>query len=206
MIHLVNEDLINKVKEKDRSAFNELFNLYKSKVYKTAYFILQDKALAEDAVQEVFLQLYFKINSLNHPSAFEVWLYRITVNFCRKLIQNSNKLSTMPLEDYEDTLDICESDNLTLPEDILLNKETCSEIMGFIYALPEQQRIPIILYYYNSLSIRDISEVMNCSEGTVKSRLFHGRKLLKNKLMQTRNYSKEAQYILGKGVNIYESR
>jgi len=203
---LSNEDLLNKVKQKDRAAFNELFTLYKSKVFKTAYFILQDKVLTEDVVQEVFLQIYFKIDSLRQVETFDIWIYKITVNFCRRLLNKRSKLSIVPLEEYEDNLEANGQEDLSLPEDILLNKELCSDIMNEIYKLPEYQRIPIILYYYNNLSIKDISEVMNCSEGTVKSRLFHGKKLLKHKLEESAGCEKESSFILNKGVNIYDNR
>ena len=81
-----------------------------------------------------------------------------------------------------DAIDEAESEST--PEDMMLGKEFSSEIMNYIYELPAQHRATVILFYYNELSIKDISSIMDCSEGTVKSRLFYGKRYLKDKLIE----------------------
>jgi RNA polymerase sigma factor (sigma-70 family) len=84
-------------------------------------------------------------------------------------------------ENYDGYTDI-EDDEINAPENMMVQQEFCTEVMAVIYELPEYQRISLILFYYNEMSIKEIANIMNCSEGTVKSRLFHGKKYLKDKV------------------------
>ena len=179
---MISEQLIQRIKTKDRDAFKEVFDMYREKVYRMSYIILKDKAASEDVLQEVFIQVYLKIRDLKHIGAFEVWLYRITMNCCRKLINKENKIRIINVnENYDGYADI-QDDEINTPESIIVNQEFCTEVMNVIYELPEYQRISLVLFYYNEMSIKEIANTMNCSEGTVKSRLFHGKRYLKDKV------------------------
>jgi RNA polymerase sigma factor (sigma-70 family) len=179
---LINEQLIQRIKNKDREAFKQLFDMYREKVYRMSYSILKEKNASEDVLQEVFIQIYLKIRDLKHIGAFEVWLYRITMNCCKKLINKESKLRAISVnESYDGYTDI-EDDEINAPENIMVQQELYTEVMAVIYELPEYQRISLILFYYNEMSIKEIANIMNCSEGTVKSRLFHGKKYLKHKI------------------------
>jgi len=179
---MIDEQLIQRIKNKDREAFKQLFDMYREKVYRMSYSILKDKNASEDVLQEVFIQVYLKIKDLKHIGAFEVWLYRITMNCCRKFINKENKLKIISAnESYDGYTDI-EDDEINAPENIIMQQEFCTEVMTVIYELPEYQRISLVLFYYNEMSIKEIANMMDCSEGTVKSRLFHGKKYLKHKI------------------------
>jgi RNA polymerase sigma factor (sigma-70 family) len=179
---LINELLIQKIKNKDRDAFKELFDMYREKVYRVSFIILKDKTASEDVLQEVFIQVYRKIRDLKYIGAFEVWLYRITMNCCRKFINKENKLKIVNVNENYDGYTEMEDDEINSPENIMVQKEFCTEVMKVIYELPEYQRISVVLFYYNEMSIKEIANIMNCSEGTVKSRLYHGKKYLRNKV------------------------
>lgn len=179
---LISEELIQRIKTKDRDAFKELFDMYREKVYRMSYIILREKTAAEDVLQEVFIQVYLKIKDLKHIAAFEVWLYRITMNCCRKFINKESKFSTINIDENYDGYTDIQDDEINTPESILSNKEFCKEVMKELYELPEYQRISLILFYYNEMSIKEIAIIMNCSDGTVKSRLFHGKKHLRDKV------------------------
>ena len=174
--------LIEKALNKDKKAFKNLYEEYNSKVYRTAYIILNNTSMAEDVLQEVFMNLYQKGSKLKHYEAFESWLYKITVNSSMNYIKKDKKVSFIGDEKVIDAIDEAESEGT--PEDMMLGKEFSSEIMNYIYELPAQHRATVILFYYNELSIKDISSIMDCSEGTVKSRLFYGKRYLKDKLVE----------------------
>lgn len=85
--------LMEKALNKDKKAFKSLYEEYNSKVYRTAYIILNNAAMAEDVLQEVFMNLYQKGSKLKHYEAFESWLYKITVNACINYIKKDKKIS-----------------------------------------------------------------------------------------------------------------
>lgn len=179
---MINEQLIQRIKNRDRDAFKELYDTYREKVYRMSHIILKDKTASEDVLQEVFIQVYLKIRDLKHIGAFEVWLYRITMNCCRKLFNKENKLRTININEKYDGYTDIQDDEINNPESIILNEELCKGVMNVLCELPEYQRISLILFYYNEMSIKEIANVMSCSEGTVKSRLFCGKKHLKDKV------------------------
>ena len=203
---MVDEELIFKVKAKDKVAFRKLYDLYKEKIYFTAYSILKDKQLSEDALQEVFVKVYTRINDLKVAQRFEVWLYRITVNVARDIYSKKKLLSYVSIEDDEGyTLEIADASEDSIPENIVLNRETSKELVNAIYQLPQHHRIPLILYYFNNMKIEDIAFVMECSNGTIKSRLHHGKRALRKRLVDSEEQTNSIVMIEGR-VNLNENR
>ncbi len=121
-----------------------------------------------------------KINQLNSIETFEPWLNKITLNLCLQYIsKNKNN------DCYEDNICIDANEyELQEIDNIILEKEFKNEIISAIYELTEYQRMVIMLFYYFELSIKEIAELMKCSEGTVKSRLFYGKSRLKEKILR----------------------
>lgn len=179
----MDEGLLLKVKSHDVDAYNNLYNLYSKKVYKTALMIINDTDAAEDILQDVFIQIYLKIFTLKSFEAFEFWLYRITVNCCMKYFKRIKRFGIMVDESgyYKEQ----EEDISFLPEERVIWRELSERVWAEIAALPPHHRIPIILHYYNEMNIKEIAAVMNCSEGTVKSRLYYSKKYLKKCLEKT---------------------
>lgn len=171
------EELIDRVKNNDKSAFKILYETYSGKIYKTAYMIVNDNSYAHDIVQEVFIKIYMNINTLLHNSAFNSWIYRITINCCMKHI-NDNSKTQLAYED-EELIKVSEEKSYLIPENSFMKSELHNEIMSYINKIPNLQRITIILFYYNDLTVKEIASAMKCSEGTVKARLSRGRKKLK---------------------------
>ncbi|MFL0247028.1 RNA polymerase sigma factor [Candidatus Clostridium stratigraminis] len=174
---MIDEELIDRLKNNDKAAFKILYETYSEKIYKTAYLIVNDKSYAHDIVQEVFIKIYMNINTLLHNSAFSSWIYTITINCCMKHININSK--TQLLYEEDDLIEISEEKSYFIPEDSFLENELHDEIMSYINKIPEVQKITIILFYYNDLTIKEIASAMKCSEGTVKARLSRGRKKLK---------------------------
>jgi RNA polymerase sigma factor, sigma-70 family len=178
--NLIDLDIIKKAKDKDMQAFRIIFNTYKQKVYATAYFILKDCQLAEDVVQETFLQIHLNLNKLKDENSFEGWVYKITANLCLAMLRKKGKYETVSIDDYFDIDLVCEDNELDIPDKAFMKKETLKQIMNVIYSLPIKHRIVITLFYFNDMSIKQITKIVGCSEGTVKSRLYYGKKELKH--------------------------
>jgi RNA polymerase sigma-70 factor (ECF subfamily) len=181
---LVDLDLIKAIQRKDKQAFKTLFANYKQKVYGTAYLILKDYQLSEDIVQETFLQVYLKIDKLKDPQYFEGWLYKITVNLCLDSVRRLKKHGLSSLEEYiEMQTNSPLVENIT-PEAEVLYRDIQRRILECVYSLPSQYAAVLVLFYYNNFSIKEISDIINCSEATVKTRLFRARKNLE-KILST---------------------
>jgi RNA polymerase sigma factor, sigma-70 family len=185
---LKEEEIINKVKEGDIQAFEELFELYKAGAKRLAYMITGNLADSEDIVQDAFIQCYRKINRLKENDHFRAWFYhtitRIAWKYCRyhKVV--------LSVDDISDTDIMKEIPDNSAAERLLKNEE--SEILyQAIRNLDKKQRTAVILYYYNEFSINEISTIMGCSEGTIKSRLHTARKNLKKALNSRENMEME---------------
>jgi RNA polymerase sigma-70 factor (ECF subfamily) len=173
------EKLIYGITQGDEVCFRTLYDMYKSKVYNTAKRMTNDENAAEDIMQEVFVIIYTKIYKLKHIEAFEVWLYRIVINCCKNFYKKGKNVVVAEEKTIENaTEEYCEE----TPSQLLIKKERNEELMICISKLSEKLKTCIILYYFNEMSIREIAETLECSEGTVKSRLFKGKKALEKSI------------------------
>lgn len=152
--------LITRVQAGDLQAFSELFEAYKNLVYKTAFLVLNDSGEAEDALQEVFLQVHKSLASFNpQKGAFSTWLHRITLNHClnqRKKRQHSSlEEISPPLSTHFPSAQLAEEDALFQATRLLSDK----------------QKAVVILRYYWDLPYSEIAQILDIPLGTVKSRL-----------------------------------
>jgi RNA polymerase sigma-70 factor, ECF subfamily len=192
---LIYYSIIDKAKAGDRNAFILIYNTYSQKVYSTAYFILKDYQHAEDVVQETFLQVHLKIHKLKASEAFEAWLYKITINYCMKLLK---KIKSTEIFQIDENICQIKGNELEVPDNIIIQMEMEAVVMKGIYSLDSKHRIVLTLFYFNNMSIKDIAEIIECTEGTVKSRLFYGKKILKALL--DREYSADVKSKSGGAV------
>jgi RNA polymerase sigma-70 factor (ECF subfamily) len=181
---LLNEDIINSAINRDRNAFRAIFITYREKIYRTAYLILKDHQHAEDAVQEIFLQVHLKIHKLTNSRAFDGWLYKITVNICYSMIRKLKKSEIVLLDENIEKAIRVEEVDFEMPDHVMLKKEVQTIIMECIYALPLKHRTVLTLFYFNNFTIKEIAEITEGNEGTIKSRLFYGKKVLKEMLIK----------------------
>ena len=170
--------LIRRIQNDEWGAFESLFEQYKNLVYRTAYLMLEDGDEAEEALQEVFLQVYRAIDSYRpEKGAFTTWLYRVTANHCtnrrrkKKFIQGP--LSWLDLSWREGSVNI---------ESHLDQKEPIEQALQ---RLSGKVRDVIILRYYGDLSYAEIAESLKIPVGTVKSRLDWGLRELRRELRLT---------------------
>lgn len=165
--------IINHCQLGDLSSFEELFNTYKHKALGTAYLISGSKSIAEDIVQEAFIICYFKLKSLKNPDVFNIWFYRILVRVGWRMAQKNK--SHVSIDDKNCELLLEDNSRIDTMDDRLLIREAVEKLSPTL-------RTTVILFYFNEISIKQIARILNCFEGTVKSRLHKARKLLEMEL------------------------
>lgn len=169
-----NIDIIQRCKNGDLDAFNLLFKEYSVKAVRTVYLITGKKDISEDIVQEAFIKCFSEIKKLKKAEAFKSWFYRLLTRTCWRYC--SKQKTNLCIDDinYKNII----STNFTLSD--ITEKDEMKHLIGkSLDKLSMPLKTTIVLYYYNELSIKEIAKVLDCFEGTIKSRLHNARKLLK---------------------------
>ncbi|MGB9736426.1 MAG: RNA polymerase sigma factor [bacterium] len=159
-----------KLKDGDRSAFDELYNRFKIRVYNYILRSLGNVYMAEDLTQEVFVRMYIYAKNYEPTAKFSTWLFTIATNL---IINEYHKM--------HDT-ELVESDNVqdgkpSIEEDII-QKDTEHRLLELINKLPKNQRAAIILRSYEGMDYQEIATVLKVSEKAVKSLLSRARERL----------------------------
>ncbi len=177
------------VARNDRKEFDALVNRCHRQAYNIAYRMTGNHADAEDLTQESFLRAYRFFDRYNREMPFENWLYRIMSRVFIDEIRKRPKFKTQSLDQPLNTGEGGEADVLleipdmeSNPANMILSEALDEHLQRALNALPEEFRIAVILADVEGLSYEEIAETMNCSLGTVRSRLHRGRKLLRQKM------------------------
>ncbi|WP_422124515.1 sigma-70 family RNA polymerase sigma factor [Planococcus sp. X10-3] len=142
-----------------------------------AYFYVKDWAAAEDIMQEVFISYYRKGDQFDNRSSLKTYLSKITVNKCHDYLRSwKNKRSL-----FSNSLGGLIS-NAKSPEDTYFQQTDQSNLTSKILELPVKYREVILLFYYQEFTSKEISELLECSENTVKTRLRRAKDLLRQKV------------------------
>ena len=177
MNDITEEMLVAQIKLGDQQAFAELYDRYKPSVYRTACLINGNAQDGEDIMQETFIKAFVHCKELKSNKMFRYWLFRILNRTAWQFI--NSKKSEIP---DETVLEQADQTSGLLIEDSLLKSEQANEVYQAVMKLDYKLRLVVILYYYNELSTKQIAQIADCYEGTVKSRLFTARKRLKQLL------------------------
>ncbi len=148
-------------------------------VYSVAVSVVKDAQLAEDIVQEVFVTLYYKGNSIRDNSKIKSWLIRTTVNRAIDFTRKSQKLVTQP-EDFFNQLD---HNTWAEPAREMDEKEQVQEVHKAVNTLPADIKALVVLHYFLEIPQREIAETLKMPLGTVKTRLRKARMALKKHLL-----------------------
>ncbi|NOS90002.1 MAG: RNA polymerase sigma factor RpoE [Methylococcaceae bacterium] len=181
----LDEDLVRRVQQGDKSAFDLLVIKYQHKIIQLVNRYVKDPSEAQDVAQEAFIKAYRALGSFRGDSAFYTWLYRIAINTAKNyLVSRSRRNSDyqVDIQDAEAIENAPQLHGLDTPERLLLNQEIIDTIKSAIEQLPEEMRIAITLREFEGMSYEQIAEAMECPVGTVRSRIFRAREAIDNKL------------------------
>ncbi len=173
------QDTIRRCKLGEKEAFQELLQTVEKKALATAYFLSGKRGIAEDILQETYMKCFMEIDKLKDPEAFKVWFFRILVRTGWKMSKKQSMLVATDITSENEGLFYNEKQN---EENIIDTYETKHIVKSAINNLSENLKTVVILYYFNDMSIEEISKVTGCFKATVKSRLFYARGALKKQL------------------------
>ena len=178
---LIDSKLVVKYQSGDAKALPLLVERWHKTFCQKAYWIIKDSDVAKDIAQDSWSSIIDKINHLKNPESFGGWALRIvyikSIDWLNSSSRQRSKLEAYKQE--QDIVDIEKTDTNSLNELLLISLKN----------LPEHQRVVIKLFYIEEHSLKEIGDILDISIGTVKSRLFHAREKLKQKL-KTYNYEK----------------
>ena len=184
------EQLVKKSLQGDTAAFEELVAQYQSKVYALAYRYMGNEEDAYDMSQEAFIKAFRSLRSFKGDSSFGTWMDRVTTNVCLdELRRRKRRVATLSLDEPLATKEVDEVEK-ELPDtsptaDIVYEQKEFSQyIQSILDQMKPEHKSAIILRDIMELSYEEIAEVLNCSMGTVKSRLSRAREALRKKLAE----------------------
>jgi RNA polymerase sigma-70 factor (ECF subfamily) len=183
-------DLIIEIQRGSLEALGMIYDRHRRLVYRTALAICNDPEAAADLLQDVFLRLHRFAGRVDPERPLEPWLYRVTANQAYTWIKRHHRW-TQPLEDIAEWLS---SGVKFSPQYISELEDESRSIQNAIAKLSLPQRVVVVMYYINDLSLHEISEILEIPEGTVKSRLHYGRNALKNHLGLEGSSTREIRY------------
>ncbi|MDP1653100.1 MAG: RNA polymerase sigma factor RpoE [Rhodocyclaceae bacterium] len=174
--------LVERVQAGDREAFGLLVSKYQRKLLRLVMRMVRDPHEAEDVAQEAFIKAYRALPNFRGDSAFYTWLYRIGVNTAKNwLVANGRRMPTMSeiVDDDSEGMDnsLLLRDDET-PDRVLMSRQIGATVNAAMDALPEDLRTAISLREIDGLSYEEISQVMDCPIGTVRSRIFRAREAI----------------------------
>ena len=185
---LSDTDLIIQAQKGDQSAFEELVYRYDRNVLSVAMKYANDEDDAKDLYQEVFIRVYRGLKNFRFQSEFSTWLFRITTNVCLTYKSRSKEHLRVSInknfDDEESELSTTEEliYDGSSPEEISSGTDLGEIVNAAVESLSPKQKMTFILKHYEGYKIREIAEMLNCKEGTVKKYLFDAVKNLRQKL------------------------
>lgn len=177
------KELIQKAKQGDQDSFEALILSCKEKAYNIALRYMQNEEDALDAVQESFIKIFRHLPKFNEQSRFDTWVYRIVVNACNDMLRKSKKMKVIDTvykneEDEDIAFEI--ADKAPGPDGLLEKKEESEYIVQCLDKLSTEYKEVLILRDLNGFSYDEIASILDCSIGTVKSKISRARQKFKD--------------------------
>jgi len=175
--------LVRSAKQGDAEALKMLFEANKKKIYALAYQYTKNVEDTEDIFQETFIKAYNSLHTFRiaTDTNFSAWLYRIGINCSIDHIRKSRRRKEFSPE-YLDIQDMPDTEDSKGPEQTHLQKEIREKTDSVLKVISPRQRMVFILRHYQQLSIKEIAEYLNCTEGSVKKQLFRAVGTFKKQL------------------------
>jgi RNA polymerase sigma-70 factor, ECF subfamily len=182
-------EIMLRVKAGDQSAFDFLVQKYRRPLINFMYRMARNTAAAEDLAQEVFLRVYRSRQSYEATAKFTTWLYRIATNLAVNHARDTRKERpevTVSLDEADEetgtTMDVADA-GMTA-EEALVRHERLAAIRAKVEALPERQRLAVIMHKYQQMDYKQIADVLKLSESATKSLLFRAYETLRDQLKE----------------------
>jgi RNA polymerase sigma-70 factor, ECF subfamily len=185
LVERSDRELVRESRRGDKEAFRELVERYQRKVLSVALGMVQNRDDALELTQETFVKAYESLGKFKGESSFYTWLYRIVVNLTIDARRRGRRRPTVAIEDLpggEDLFSSLTDRDLADPYQQVRASEIGTRVAEAINELTPDHKAVILLREVEGLSYDDISRVMQCSKGTVMSRLHYARKKLQAKL------------------------
>lgn len=183
----------------DLQGLEELVRLHQVKAVRTACLITGDLLLAEDIVQDAFLQAYSSIQQFQDGRPFSPWFIRIVINLSLRAARKQGKFQPIPDESSDSGIDLY--DPVPLPEDVLQSKETLQAVKQAIQKLPPDERATFIMRYYLQMPEKEIAEILQGALGTIKWWAFSARHKVRASLEENSSEVRaENNFNSGKGA------
>jgi RNA polymerase sigma-70 factor (ECF subfamily) len=183
-------EVMLRVKAGDQSAFDYLVQKYRRPLVSFMYRMARNSAAAEDLAQEVFLRVYRSRQSYEASAKFTTWLYRIATNLAVNHARDTRHERPEVSVSLDETNDDSSTTTLQLPdgsltaEQAMVQRERLQAIRSKVEALPEQQRLAVIMHKYQQMDYKQIAEVLKKSESATKSLLFRAYETLREQLKE----------------------
>jgi len=181
-------ELVESARKGDRDAFRTLFERYHRRAYALAFGVLRHQDDALDVVQDAFIKAHKYLDKFEGNSSFYTWLYRIVMNLAIDHLRKHRRIR--PVELDEQHLDETTAGDELLPKMLggnpgraLLDKEIRARIDQALGELSENHRAVLVMRELEGMSYEEMAQAMNCSKGTIMSRLFHARKNMQKRLV-----------------------
>ena len=180
--------LIQKARSGDMLAFEQLLYRYDRHVLNIAYSFRNSEDDAKDIYQEVFIRVFKGLKNFQFRSEFSTWLYRITTNVCisykrKEGRHNADSLDASVYEDDDSSVklsDLIEGESVT--DDLAISSDYSKYINRALDKLPAQQKMAFTLKYYQGYKVKEIADMMQCAEGTIKRYLFNAVNKMREQL------------------------
>ncbi len=173
------QQLIQQAQQGSREAFRRLVESHMKKAYDVAYGFVNDHHAAEDIVQEAFVRIFQSLGSFRGEAAFGTWLYRIVTNQALNRVKQMQRERQRSVTKDEGEESMVAADD---PADSVEEVDVATHVERALHELPTLQRAVVILRHFDGLSTKEVSGILRCSEGTVKTHLFRGLEKMRKKL------------------------
>lgn len=184
MADLADSELVLIARSGDQAAFNVLVERYQQLAYRVAQRLVSSEQIANELVQEAWLEAYLSLDHLRQPGSFRSWLTGIVLNVCRsylrKQARRSSRLYILAQQSGEDWLNL--SNAPPSPEEVAEARHLHQLLLAAIGDLPQDQQQATLLFYFEFLSLREIAALLGVSEGAVKVRLHRARNRMRDDL------------------------
>ncbi len=166
----------------DMDSFADLAGRYSAPLARLARRYLKVREDAEEVRQETLLRVYSRAGTFRSGASFRPWIYRIAVNLCRDRTRRRQRLQWISLSDESAETRSLPEENTPQGDQVVATNERVRLLHRLLDQLPEPQRTVILLKEFEELKFREIAEILDCPESTIKSRLYGGLSTLKSLL------------------------